>query len=175
MTHEYVWYDSWICVTWHDSWICVRWHDSWICMTGLMYVWHDSKNWFMCDMTHASRFQLHVLLFDWYVWLGPVVSVIRLICTHNMNQRTLSRRHVLLRARRWFVCIYTYVCMYQLVHIYIFLHTYLHTFTYIHTYIYAHIYICTYIYMHIYIYAKEAPARACIHIYIPSHTVKVIL
>jgi len=70
VTHSYVWYDSFVCVTWlidvckmahsyvwHDSFICARWLIH-MCDVTHSYVWHDAficVTWLihMCDMTHS--------------------------------------------------------------------------------------------------------------------------
>ena len=73
MTHSYVWYDSFICVTWliHMTWLIYMcdmthlyvWHDSFICVTWLIYMsMHCQHITTLCNTLHhmGNRIAGHI-------------------------------------------------------------------------------------------------------------------
>ena len=112
MTHSYVWYDSFTCVTWlihmWDMTDSYAWHDLFMCVTWLIYLfdmthsytWHDlfiSVTWLIhtCDMTHSYVWHDSFIYITWlihicdmthsYMWHDSFISVTWLIHICDMG------------------------------------------------------------------------------------------
>jgi len=70
MTHWYVWYDSFTCMTWpihmRDMTHSYAWHDSFICVTWLIQT---------CDMTHSYVWHKSFMNAHSYVWHDSFICV----------------------------------------------------------------------------------------------------
>ena len=137
LTHLYMWYDSFICVTW----LIHMWD-----MTH-SYVWHASISltWCVCAISSAYSLAEYSLFYRALLQKRPIILRSLLIALYMCT---------------W-VHIYVPTCTYTYTYIYIPTCTCTYTYLYTHMHIYIYIYIYPHAHIHIHIYV-----RTYIHMYI---------